>query len=124
MSKHDYTKHSNKKYNKNADRPKPEFKSSIVEAKTEPEVEIEPVVETVETVEVVESVTVPIGRVVNCEKLDVRGKPSPYSAVICRIPCGAKVTIDLDKSTYLFRKICTEHGIEGYCMKEYIEVEP
>jgi len=117
MSKHDYTKHSNKNFNKNANRPKPEVKPSFSEVKPAPVVVPEPVVETVETV------TLPIGRVVDCVKLNVREHPEATASIVCEIPCATEVTIDLDSSTRDFYKVYTEHGIEGYCMKKYIEVE-
>lgn len=130
MSKHDYTKHSKKNNkNKNANRPNPEVRPFVEEVKTVPEQVIEPVVEIVENVEPVENVetakTVALhyGLVVNCAKLNIREQPNPYGNVLCTIPHGAKVSFDPKKSTWNFYKVCTEHGIEGYCMKKYIEVE-
>lgn len=117
MSKHDYTKHSNKNYNKDANRPKPEVRTSFSEVKPAPVVIPEPVVETVETV------ALPAGRVVNCVKLNVREKPDTNAEVVCQIQSEAEVIIDLSSSTKDFYKVCTEHGIEGYCMKQYIEVK-
>jgi uncharacterized protein YgiM (DUF1202 family) len=118
MSKHDYTKHSNKSFNKDANRPAPEIKTSIVDMKPSPVVDPEPVVELVETM------TLPTGRVIDCVKLNVREYPETTANILCEIPCGSKVTVDTDSSTRDFYKVYNEHGIEGYCMKKYIVVEP
>lgn len=117
MSKHDYTKHSNKNYNKDANRPKPEVKTSFSDMKPMPVAIPEPVVETVETI------ALPAGRVVDCVKLNVREQPDVNAEVVCQIAYESEVIIDPAGSTKDFYKICTEHGIEGYCMKKYIKAE-
>lgn len=85
-----------------------EVVEEVVEA-TEPEIE-----------EAVEEVTEVIGVVTDCVKLNVRKAPNATAEIICTIPLGTEVMIDEDKSTGDFYAICTEAGVEGYCMKKFI----
>ena len=63
-----------------------------------------------------------IGTVVDCLRLNVRMKPRTDADVVCIIECDSKVVIDEENSTKNFYKICTEIGIEGYCMKQFIKI--
>ena len=81
----------------------------------------EDVVETVETTTVPEYV---VGVVTGCERLNVRKQPVKEPGnIICEIKENSKVVIDEDASTADFYKVCTEAGIEGYCMKDHITIE-
>lgn len=110
MSKKDYTK-----YNKQKE-------------VTEAVVTDTPVVE--QTVDVVETPDVPVkeevkeqkGIVCNCSQLNVRRKPFPNSEVLGVIKKSTEVIIDLEKSKKDFYKVCTPAGIEGFCMKDYINL--
>ena len=62
------------------------------------------------------------GKVDNCKKLNIRKLPSRDAEIVSELVEGSKVMIDEKESTALFYKICTEHGIEGYCMKNFIKV--
>lgn len=62
-----------------------------------------------------------VGVVVNCRKLNVRTEPDKNSEAICTIDAGAEVIIDEAESTEEFYKVYTETGVEGFCMREYIE---
>ena len=62
------------------------------------------------------------GKITGCKKLNVRKLPSRDSEIISELVEGSEVMIDDNESTALFYKICTEHGIEGYCMKQFIKV--
>ena len=62
------------------------------------------------------------GQVSGCKKLNVRKLPSRDAEIVSELAEGIKVIIDEKTSTALFYKICTEHGIEGYCMKDFIKV--
>lgn len=62
------------------------------------------------------------GVVVECSKLNLRQIGYPTGKVIATIPCGAKVTIDMEKSTTGFYHVTTEKGIAGFCKKEYISL--
>ena len=64
------------------------------------------------------------GKVNNCKKLNIRKLPSRDAEIVSELIEGSEVMIDEKESTALFYKICTEHGIEGYCMKDYITVLP
>ena len=64
------------------------------------------------------------GKVSNCKKLNIRKLPSRDAEIVSELVEGSKVMIDEKESTALFYKICTEHGIDGYCMKDYITVLP
>lgn len=98
-----YTNYSSKK-------PNDEPQNSIAEEVTEP-------------VEVAKSVeeTNPVGVVVGCEKLNVRKEPSVNSEVVFQFPCNMEVEIFVDKSTEDWFYVCNAAGIEGFCMKKYID---
>lgn len=84
-----------------------------------PEVEPEPVSDPEPSVEPENR---KFGKVNNCEKLNIRKLPSRDAEVVSELIEGSEVMIDEKESTALFYKICTEHGIEGYCMKNFIKV--
>lgn len=131
MSKHDYTKHSNKNKYENKSRIERKFESGDEMVETlnnqkhdvvsftpvivpEPEV-VAPIIPEVEAPK-------NLGKVVDCVKLNVREEPSIKADVVFEIPVGSTVFIDETCSTDEFYKICTEHGVEGYCMKKFIEI--
>ena len=62
------------------------------------------------------------GKITGCKKLNVRKLPSRDSEIISKLVEGSEVMIDEKESTALFYKICTGHGIEGFCMKNFIKV--
>ena len=84
-----------------------------------PEVEPEPVSDPEPSVEPKNR---KFGQVSGCKKLNVRKLPSRDAEIVSELVEGSKVMIDEKESTALFYKICTEHGIEGYCMKDFIKV--
>ena len=86
-----------------------------------PEVEPEPVSD---PEPVVEPENRKFGKVNNCKKLNIRKLPSRDAEIVSELVEGSEVMIDEKESTALFYKICTEHGIDGYCMKDYITVLP
>ena len=66
-----------------------------------------------------------VGIVVNCEKLNLRRSPlkdSDGANVITELLPGVAVVIDEDESTPNFYKVTTETGLDGYCMKQFIEL--
>ena len=63
-----------------------------------------------------------IGYVTECIKLNVREAASKDSNVLCEILLNSKVIVDKENSTEDFYKVTTETGVEGYCMKRYINV--
>lgn len=127
MSNHNYTQYSNYK------------KSTVVEPVTEvaPEVvenePINPTIEVVETpdveaaIETVETVAVPDpdetieGVIVNCAKLNVRVAPNATADVATILNVASEIKIDLTKSTDEWYHVCTATGVEGYCMRKFVE---
>ena len=87
--------------------------------------EVEPIVpEPVIPEPVVEPENRKFGKISNCKKLNIRKLPSRDAEIVSELIEGSEVMIDEKESTALFYKICTEHGIDGYCMKDYITVLP
>ncbi|MEG1523841.1 MAG: SH3 domain-containing protein [Clostridia bacterium] len=63
-----------------------------------------------------------IGKVVDCERLNVREQPFADAEIICEIAEATEIMIEENDSTGEFYKICTSSGIEGFCMKRYISI--
>lgn len=77
---------------------------------------------------VVEEVVTPepkevVGVVKECAKLNVRTHPSMLASIITEIKVGTKVVINETESAEDFYKVCTETGVEGFCMKKFVAVE-
>ena len=92
---------SNKDYTKFSKWQEPEIEAEQVEQEPEPQ---------------------KLGVVINCNNLNIRKHPDLNSDIICAIKRSTEVMIDDSESTEDFYKICTVSGIEGFCMKQYIEV--
>lgn len=90
----------------------PEIQMSIPEV-AEPEVTDETATEAI-----AESV---IAVVVDCLKLNVRAEPSPTSKVVATIDASTEVAVYDSVGNYY--KICTASGIEGYCVKDYLNIK-
>lgn len=91
------------------------------EIDSEDNVEVTDVTEEIEgSINAVNTIT---GIVSDCKRLRVRNYPELESNVICEIEADSKVVIDEVNSTEEFYKICTETGVDGYCMKRFIKVE-
>ena len=131
MSNHNYTKYSNKKFDNEVKEPKqPEIVveqfsvESEVEINEIPDVtttnapEVALVEETVETVTLPETVT---GVVANCTKLNVRVAPVAGAEVTCVLDAKTEVEINLANSTDEWFSICTAAGVDGYCMRKFVE---
>lgn len=113
MSKHNYSQYSNKNNKRNHDN----TNESRVSAEAAPVTSaLELVNETVETVpvEIVEGV------VVNCAKLNVREHPSVDAEVVSVLNVQSEMQINVSKSTEEWFHVCTATGIEGYCMRKYV----
>lgn len=61
-----------------------------------------------------------IGVVVNCLKMNIREKPDPVSKILCKVEALSEVKIDEVQSNSLWYRVCTVHGIEGFCMRKYV----
>ena len=129
MSNKDYTKYA--KAGDNAVEPisevapEPVFEPIPEMVVEQPTVEVtpEPIVEPEPIPEPEVAVNIKVGHVCDCAKLNVRSAAKFNSNVVCEIPCGAEVEINMEESAGDFYKICTASGIEGFCMKTYISVE-
>lgn len=111
------------KHHNYTDYSKPKQEAPVVE----PEVKVEePVTEEVveETVVTPETPAEPVyGVVSECAKLRVRKEPSTDADVICELPLATEVLVDESNSTEEFYKVVTGAGVEGYCMKKFIELD-
>ena len=61
--------------------------------------------------------------VVNCAKLNVREEPAPKAAVVAIIDASNEVAVYEDESFGNYYKVCTAAGIEGYCVKDYLQLK-
>ena len=102
--------------------------NEIVDEPTIPEVKTTPAV-CVAPVDPEPEVTQPTpeppvnGKVVGCERLNVRKLPDKNSEILGVITEDSKVQIDLSKSTTNWYAVYTAAGLEGYCMKNYISTK-
>lgn len=64
------------------------------------------------------------GIVVDCRKLNVREQMHTGATVLCELPVSAEVQIIADEYHNEWYHIFTASGIEGFCMKKYIEINP
>ena len=65
-----------------------------------------------------------IGLVANCKRLNIRESPTVDAPVICEVVCQTELMIEEDDSTEDFYKVCTAAGIEGFCMRKFIAIQP
>lgn len=61
-----------------------------------------------------------IGKVVNCQALNIREEPSKDSDIIGVLKNGTIVEIEF--SINGFYMVYTNYGISGYCMEDFIEL--
>lgn len=74
------------------------------------------------TMEVTESPKpVRMGTVVRCASLNIREKPSINSSPLCVVLSSTNLVIDTSYKNKEWYKVCTENGIEGFCIKEYVD---
>lgn len=132
MSKHNYSQYSNKnKDNRkagvdaNASDNRKAGANTNTSAKTEtpsyakpqaPEVKL--VEETVNTVSLPETVA---GIVANCAKLNVRAEPDLDAEIVSVLDVMSEIEIDVANSTDEWFKVCTAIGVEGYCMRKFVD---
>lgn len=63
-----------------------------------------------------------IGVVIDCSSLNIRAKSSINSEIIATVKAGTKLLINEDESIGEWYKVCTETGIEGFCMRKYVSI--
>ena len=79
-------------------------------------------VEVEETVEPVASAPETVTGVVSgCSKLNVRVNPCTSADVVCVLDAASEIEINIEKSTDDWFSVCTATGIEGYCMRKFVE---
>ena len=122
--KHNYSQYSNKPKHENT-KVTEELLNPIAEVKMDSESEVvKPAVtpalvnETVETKPLPKTVE---GMVVGCAKLNVRKEPNLFADIVCALNVQSEIEIDVEKSNKDWFYICTATGIEGYCMRKFVE---
>ena len=65
-----------------------------------------------------------VGIVIDCKNLNIREQPDGDAEILGKIPAVSEVLIDESDSTSEFYKVCAASGLEGFCMKKYIAVQP
>lgn len=133
MSNHNYKQYYNKN---NSNRPNNPNGGQKPVVKREPEAPVTPVVEAPEIPVIVDPV-IPVvepdivqpaapapitGKVVNCKMLNIRVAPRKFADVITVVKEGVELVIDMDRSVEDWYSVCTAAGVEGYCIKEFIEL--
>lgn len=63
-----------------------------------------------------------IGVIMDCSSLNIRAKSSINSEIIATVKAGTELLINEDESIGEWYKVCTEAGIEGFCMKRYVSI--
>jgi hypothetical protein len=63
-----------------------------------------------------------IGIVSDCLRLNIRKEPRADAPILCVTNALSEVMITTNKSTDNWYSVCTESGIEGFCMKKYIAI--
>ena len=123
MSKHNYSQYSNA--NKYDNKPKIE---DMVERDNP--IEHADFVEEVDAVKIVEETvkTVPIpktinGVVANCTKLNIRKDPSIKAEILGVVNVDSEMKIDMDKSNDKWFYVSTAVGIDGYCMRDFVNAK-
>ena len=114
MSKHNYTQYSNA--NKYDNKPKTEESVESVE----PAVEVKMVEETVKTVTIPKTIN---GVVANCTKLNIRKDPSVHAEILGVVNVDSEMNIDIDKSNDKWFYVSTAVGIDGYCMRDFVNAK-
>ena len=75
--------------------------------------------------EIVEQVVEPkVGIVTDCTRLNVRQEPKANAKIVIVVDATTDLTIFEEESTEDFYKIRTVDGVEGYCMKRFVTINP
>ena len=61
-----------------------------------------------------------IGKV-TAKRLNIREKPDIGSSILCVAEANSELMIEEDASDEWF-KVCTVLGVEGYCMKKFVDI--
>lgn len=63
------------------------------------------------------------GIVVDCNRLNIRTKPSINSQPVGNVTVNSEVIINLNQSNDEWLKVITKDGVEGFCMKKYVKIK-
>ena len=139
LSKHNYSQYSSKKKNSDIDvkivssTELPKFKIAdytyghpdpvgepghMGEPGLEVKMELELVNETANTTILPKTVN---GVVVDCVKLNIRTEPDIHADVACVLDVMSELKIDVSKSNNEWFKVSTATGVEGYCMRKFVD---
>ena len=58
---------------------------------------------------------------VTAKRLNIREKPDISSSILCVAEANSELMIEKDISKEWF-KVCTVLGVEGYCMKKFVDI--
>lgn len=72
----------------------------------------------------IQATALAFGIVSDCEKLNIRKVPTRNSQIVTIVPVNTELMVDLANSTSDWYSICTSSGIEGFCMKQYVTIQP
>lgn len=64
-----------------------------------------------------------IGVVTNCIRLNVREEPNVSAPIITEVDALSELMVDVVKSDEEWYSVCTEAGIEGFCMKKFVDIK-
>lgn len=64
-----------------------------------------------------------IGVVTNCIRLNVREEPNVSAPIITEVDALSELMVDVGKSDEEWYSVCTEAGIEGFCMKKFVDIK-
>lgn len=118
------------KHNRNNNTKAVSVDNEVVESVLEETEVVKPAVEESEIVEVIEpvveevteleTINTTVGVVTDCIKLNIRNKPNVNAKVLCTVNVLSELIIDTQKSNDNWLSVCTESGVEGFCMKKYV----
>ena len=129
MSKHNYSQYSNKNTATVEETVVEEtavVEEAVVEETTVEVAPVEPVAEVESGKKRNKPATKPEtvkGVVTGCMKLNIRLKPNVNSEPVCVVDVNSELKIDANKSNKDWYSVYTSAGVEGYCMRKFVEVK-
>ena len=64
-----------------------------------------------------------IGTVIGCVRLNVRKEPDENADVVDIVPVDAELNVDSNGGNEQFYFVRTPDGIDGYCMKKFVDIK-
>lgn len=71
-----------------------------------------------------EKITSVLGTVTNCDRLNVRQSPNITSKVLTAVTKNTELLVEDINESGDFYKVITPMGIDGYCKKDYVKLQP